>query len=78
VFTDKASGTADAIAARPESDRVPDQLRLGDTLVVWKLDRLGRSLRHLVDTVTALADRGVGVPQSPRRRSAPPPPTASS
>jgi DNA invertase Pin-like site-specific DNA recombinase len=33
--------------------------RAGDTLVVWKLDRLGRSLRHLVDTVTGLADRGV-------------------
>jgi DNA invertase Pin-like site-specific DNA recombinase len=45
---------------RPERDRVLDQLRPGDTLVVWKLDRLGRSLRHLVDTVTALADRGVG------------------
>jgi DNA invertase Pin-like site-specific DNA recombinase len=60
VFTDKATGAADALAARPELDRVLDQLRPGDTLVVWKLDRLGRSLRHLVDTVTALADRGVG------------------
>jgi DNA invertase Pin-like site-specific DNA recombinase len=46
VFVDTASG---AVAARP-----------GDTLVVWKLDRLGRSLRHLVDTITALAERGVG------------------
>jgi Resolvase, N terminal domain len=60
VFTDTASGAAGALAARPELDRVLDQLRPGDTLVVWKLDRLGRSLRHLVDTVTALADRGVG------------------
>jgi len=35
-------------------------LRAGDTLVVWRLDRLGRSLRHLIDTITALHDRGVG------------------
>src|SRR5512144_2857526 len=34
--------------------------RKGDTLVVWKLDRLGRSLRHLVETLAALRDRGVG------------------
>jgi DNA invertase Pin-like site-specific DNA recombinase len=60
VFTDKASGAVGALAARPELDRVLDQLRPSDTLVVWKLDRLGRSLRHLVDTITALADRGVG------------------
>jgi DNA invertase Pin-like site-specific DNA recombinase len=57
VFVDTASG---ALAARPALDQVLDQLRPGDTLVVWKLDRLGRSLRHLVDTVAALADRGVG------------------
>ncbi len=56
VFVDRASG---ALAARPALDQVLDQLRPGDTLVVWKLDRLGRSLRHLVDTITVLADRGV-------------------
>jgi DNA invertase Pin-like site-specific DNA recombinase len=57
VFTDQASG---AIAERPELARALDHLRPGDTLVVWKLDRLGRSLRHLIDTVRALEDRGVG------------------
>ena len=57
VFVDKASG---ALATRPELDRVLEQLRPGDTLVVWKLDRLGRSLRHLVEAVNALAERGVG------------------
>jgi Resolvase, N terminal domain len=45
---------------RPTLTQVLDQLRPGDTLVVWKLDRLGCSLRHLVDTATGLAERGVG------------------
>lgn len=57
VFIDKASGS---LSARPELDRVMEQLRPGDTLVVWKLDRLGRSLRHLVNTVTRLAEQQVG------------------
>ena len=57
VFTETASG---ARSDRPVLEQVLDQLRPGDTLVVWKLDRLGRSLRHLVDTVTGLADRGLG------------------
>lgn len=48
VFTDRASGA------------LVDQVRPGDTVVVWRLDRLGRSLRHLIDTVNALADRKVG------------------
>ncbi len=37
-----------------------EQLRPGDTLVVWRLDRLGRSLRHLIEVVTGLNERGVG------------------
>jgi hypothetical protein len=57
VFTETASG---ARSDRPVLEQVLDQLRPGDTLVVWKLDRLGRSLRHLVDTVTSLAERGIG------------------
>jgi DNA invertase Pin-like site-specific DNA recombinase len=57
VFTETASG---ARADRPTLIQLLDQLRPGDTLVVWKLDRLGRSLRHLVDTVTGLAERGIG------------------
>ena len=44
VFTETASGTR---TDRPTLAQVLDQLRPGDTLVVWKLDRLGRSLRHL-------------------------------
>ena len=57
VFSDTASG---ALEERPELTRALDHLRRGDTLVVWRLDRLGRSLRHLVDTVTGLADRDIG------------------
>jgi DNA invertase Pin-like site-specific DNA recombinase len=57
VFTETASG---ARSDRPVLEQVLDQLRPGDSLIVWKLDRLGRSLRHLVDTVTGLADRGIG------------------
>ena len=57
VFTDKASG---ALADRPQLTAALDYLRPGDTLMVWKLDRLGRSLRHLVDTVTALQQREIG------------------
>jgi DNA invertase Pin-like site-specific DNA recombinase len=69
VFTETASG---ARTDRPTLEQLLDQLRPGDTLVVWKLDRLGRSLRHLVDTVTGLADRGLGSGAC-RRRSTPPP-----
>jgi len=56
LFSDTASGSA---ADRPQLAAALDFLRSGDTLVVWKLDRLGRSLKHLVETVLALQDRGV-------------------
>jgi hypothetical protein len=57
VFVETASGVR---TDRPTLTQLLEQLRPGDTLVVWKLDRLGRSLRHLVDTVTGLADHGIG------------------
>ncbi len=58
VFTDTASG---ATAARPGLALALDHLRAGDTLVGWKLDRLGRSLPHLLATITGLQERGVGL-----------------
>jgi len=57
VWIDTASG---ALERRPRLDRVLDHLRPGDTLVVWRLDRLGRNLRHLIATVTDLSAREVG------------------
>jgi DNA invertase Pin-like site-specific DNA recombinase len=57
VFRDRVSG---AKAERPGLTEALNHLRSGDTLVVWRLDRLGRSLPHLIETVTALAARGVG------------------
>lgn len=45
---------------RPVLANVLEDPRPGDTLVVWRLDRLTRSLRHVIDTVTALAERGAG------------------
>jgi DNA invertase Pin-like site-specific DNA recombinase len=57
VFTDHVTGTREP---RPELDRLLEQVRPGDTLVVWRLDRLGRSLRHLIDVATDLGERGVG------------------
>src|SRR5512142_760064 len=57
IFTDTASG---AKAERKGLDEALDYVRAGDTLVVWRLDRLGRSLRHLIETITGLASRGIG------------------
>ena len=57
LYTDIASG---AKADRPGLEAALHYLRAGDTLVVWKLDRLGRSLTHLIDTVHRLDARGVG------------------
>jgi len=57
IYQDQASGKNDD---RPGLESCLKALREGDTLVVWKLDRLGRDLRHLVNTVQDLAERGIG------------------
>ena len=56
IFVDKVSGK---LEHRPALDAMPEQLRPGDSVTVWRLDRLGRSLRHLIDTVADLEARGV-------------------
>jgi len=59
VVVEKASG---AKTDRPELNRVlHDILREGDTLVVWKLDRLARSLKQLIETAADLKARGIGL-----------------
>ena len=58
LYSDTASGKRDD---RPGLENCLKALRSGDTLVVWKLDRLGRNLRHLVNTVSDLTERGVGL-----------------
>lgn len=57
IFTDTASG---AKTQRPGLSKALQRFRPGDTLVVWKLDRLGRSLSHLVQTVRDLVAGGIG------------------
>ncbi len=57
LFIDRISG---AKAARPGLDNCVRELKEGDTLVVWRLDRLGRSVRHLIDLVEQLRQRKIG------------------
>ena len=56
IYSDTISGVKDE---RPGLDACVKALRPQDTLVVWKLDRLGRSLKHLVNTIHSLADRKI-------------------
>ncbi len=58
IYSDTASGSKDE---RPGLASCLQSLREGDTLVVWNLDRLGRNLRHLVNTVHDLTAGGIGL-----------------
>lgn len=58
IYFDRASGKKDE---RPGLDACLKALRNGEVLVIWKLDRMGRSLNHLVKTTTLLSERGVGL-----------------
>jgi len=57
IFTDKISG---AKATRPGLTQALESLKREDTLVVWKMDRLGRSIRHLIDLINQLNESGIG------------------
>lgn len=58
VFQEKVSGSK---ADRPELRKMIDQLREGDIIIIWKLDRLGRSFRDLVNLIREIQDRGAGL-----------------
>ena len=57
IFEEKASGTS---TERPQLTQLLEILRRGDVLVVWRLDRLGRNLPHLIETVQKLVDNKIG------------------
>ena len=57
IFVEQMSGSS---SNRPELNKTMDMLREGDTLVVWRLDRLGRSLKHLIELIAELEERKVG------------------
>src|SRR3954465_1213872 len=57
LYTDTVSGS---VTDRPRLTQALSHLRAGDTLVVWRLDRLGRSLAHLIDTIRELQEQGIG------------------
>lgn len=58
VYTDR--GVSGSVASRPELDRALDHLREGDVLVVWKLDRLGRNTKNVLEVIERLSAKGVG------------------
>lgn len=60
IYSDTITGST-RISRRPEFEKLRARLRQGDILVVWKIDRLGRSILDLIDTVFDLLERGVTV-----------------
>ena len=56
IITDELSGS---VADRPGLQRLKEDLRKGDTLIVWRLDRFGRTLRHLIKWVNELEEKGI-------------------
>lgn len=56
IYQEKISG---ATKNRPELDKMMEQFRKGDELYVWRLDRLGRSLKNIIDLVLSLSDKGI-------------------
>ena len=57
IYEDRVSGS---MRNRPGLDRMLAEIKEGNVLVVWKLDRLGRSLAHLIEIVSQLAERDIG------------------
>ena len=57
IYTDVISGVK---SHRPGLDKALSYAREGDTIVVWKLDRLGRSIQHLIQTITSLIEKKIG------------------
>lgn len=58
IFHDE--GISGAVLARPALSKALASLEVGDSLITWRLDRLGRSLAHLIDIMTELSERGIG------------------
>lgn len=58
TFVDKMTGTR---FDRPAFEQLLDHARTGDVIIIWRLDRLGRSLKDLIETVTLLRERGIGL-----------------
>lgn len=58
AYVDHVSGVA---TRRPQLDKLLDHARAGDTIVIWRLDRLGRSMKHLLELIEDLEDRDISL-----------------